>query len=201
MGFLSKHYAALVAAPSIDEAFSDASNNSSFGGGMHANMVLAFGLLAIVGCAREQADSLSPQQKEQMKLEVQAATDSIISRWAALDVAGGLTYYSDSPDWVWFGPGGTRYDFKAFKKLWTEVNQSTASLKVTTVHEEFKVIARTVVICVWEGKDENIMKSGDTLIYDPHAITFVFTKIADQWKVTYTHESGIPVKHNASGQR
>jgi ketosteroid isomerase-like protein len=164
---------------------------------MSNRLLFVFCLFIVVGCARQQGDELSPQQKEQSQKEVMAVTDSIISKWAALDAEGALQYYSDSPDWVWFGPGGTGYDFQAFKKLWREVNQSTAMTKVTTVREQFTVISRDVVICAWEGKDENTLKTGDRLTYDPHAITFLFKRMGGQWKVTYTHESGIPVVQKA----
>ena len=150
-------------------------------------------LLLVVGCGQKQPDDLSAAQMVSIKTGVKAVTDSIISRWAALDADGALQYFTDSPHWAWFGPSGARIDYQAFGKLWKQIDDSSASLRLITTREQFTVLARDVVICAWEGKDETTMKSGDKLIYDPHAITFVFRKIDDHWRVTYTHESGIPV--------
>ncbi len=167
---------------------------------MKQNLLFACCLLLGAGCAHERGDELSPHEKEQITNEVKATTDSIIARWTALDAEGALQYYSDSPDWAWFGPGGGGYDFESFRKLWREVNQSTDSIAVTTTREQFTVVARDAVLCAWEGKDTSTMKSGDKLIYDPHAITFLFKRIGHQWKVIYTHESGIPVVQKAGRQ-
>jgi ketosteroid isomerase-like protein len=48
-----------------------------------------------------------------------------------------------------------------------------------------------------DGKDEVIMKSGDRQTCDRHAYTMVFKKIAGQWKVVYSHDSGIVVTQKA----
>jgi ketosteroid isomerase-like protein len=41
------------------------------------------------------------------------------------------------------------------------------------------------------------MKSGDIVVYAPHVYTMVFKRIAGQWKVVWSHDSGIPVTHKA----
>jgi hypothetical protein len=38
-----------------------------------------------------------------------------------------------------------------------------------------------------------ILKSGDKIIINPHAYTMIFRQIKGQWKVIYSHDSGIPV--------
>jgi hypothetical protein len=114
-----------------------------------------------------------------------------------LDADGGLQYYADSPDWAWIGPSGARIDYQAFRNLWKQINQSAVSIKLSTASEQVTVLGRDMAICAWEGNDETIMTSSDKIIFDPHAITFVLRKIEGQWKVTYTHESGIPVRAKA----
>ena len=46
-------------------------------------------------------------------------------------------------------------------------------------------------------KDEAVLKSGDKITYDPHAYTMVFKKIARQWRIIHSHNSGIPVTQKA----
>ena len=72
------------------------------------------------------------------------------------------------------------------------LNMATA-WKWTTTRQDFIFVTKDIVICAWDGKDETVTKSGDKITYDPHAYTMVFKKIAGQWKVIYSHDSGIAV--------
>jgi ABC-type dipeptide/oligopeptide/nickel transport system ATPase component len=71
------------------------------------------------------------------------------------------------------------------------------SWKWTTSAEDFIFITKDVVIVAWIGKDVTIMKSGDMITYDPHAYTLVFKKMAGEWKIVYSHDSGTPVMQKA----
>jgi hypothetical protein len=62
----------------------------------------------------------------------------------------------------------------------------------TTIRQDFLILAEDTVICSWISRDELTLKSGDTIIYDRHAQTFIFKKIAGKWKIIYQHDSGIP---------
>lgn len=70
--------------------------------------------------------------------------------------------------------------------------------KYTTLREDLMVVNRDMVVCAWVIKDEAIMKSGDTLVYDPHPYTVIFRRIAGQWKVVWSQDSGTPVIHKAA---
>jgi hypothetical protein len=164
---------------------------------MKKTIQVGFLILLVLGCAQKQVEELTPREKEQFKREVKLVLDSVISKWRELDADGGLAYYADSPDWAWIGPSGARVDFQAFRNLWKQVNQSVASIRLSTSSELVTVLGKDAAICAWEGNDETILKSGDKILYDPHAITFVLKRIEGQWKVTYTHESGIPVRGKA----
>jgi hypothetical protein len=164
---------------------------------MKANFFVAAFLLFVIGCTQQQSDQLTQQQKDQIKTEVKAVGDSAIAKWERLDGEGAAKYYLDSPDWVMFGADGARWDYKTFIKAQPEFDSTVTSWRWTTTAEDFIFITKDVVITAWIGKDETIMKSGDKITYDPHAYTLVFKKIDGQWKVIYSHDSGIAVTQKA----
>ena len=151
-------------------------------------------LFILVGCTSQQSDQLTQQQKEQIKSEVKAVSDSITARWVGLDAEGALQYYS--PDLVHVYDS-LRLDFQAYKKGWIDLNNSITTIKVTPIREDYIVLTKDLVISTWVGKDEYNMKSGDKIIGDPLTYTLVFKNIAGQWKVLYSHASVIPVTQKA----
>jgi hypothetical protein len=164
---------------------------------MKANVFFAALLLSILGCASPPSDQLTQQQKDQIKSEIKVVCDSITATFERLDGEGAMQYYSDSPDWLCCFADGSRLDFQAFKKGESDLKNSITSWKWTTTRQDFIFLAKDIVICAWDGKDETILKSGDTTAYDPHAYTMVFKKISGQWKVVYFHDSGISVTQKA----
>lgn len=176
-------------------------------------------LFILVGCASKQNDQLTQQQKDQIKKEIKAVGDSIMSKIERLD-ARWVDYYLDSPDWGMVNADGSRWDFQTFKNVQPDFFNSIISWKWTTTHQDFIFITKDIVICAWDGKDETILKSGDKITadsvlnrlyvkdetilksgdkitYDPHAYTIVFKKVKGQWKVIYQHDSGIPITQKA----
>ena len=164
---------------------------------MKANIFVAVLLLFCVGCTSQQSDQLTQEQKDQITKEVNAVGDSIMAKIERLDGEGGLQYYSDSPDWGMVNADGTRWDFQVTKNFFIEFPRSFIAYKWTATHQDFIFLTKDVVICAWDGKDEMVLKSGDKITYDPHAVSLVFKKIAGQWKVIYSHDSGIPVAQKA----
>lgn len=161
-------------------------------------IILVAGLLLIcAGCPSQQSNQLTQQQKDQIKNEIMVVCDSIIAKFQRLDGEGAVQYYSDSPDWVMFYADGSRVDFQAFTKGETGLNNTITTWKWTTTRQDFVFLTRDIVICAWDGKDDTILMSGDKITYDPHVFTMVFRKIADQWKVIYSHNSGIAVTQKA----
>ncbi len=160
---------------------------------MKRNIFVAALLLFIIGCTPQQSDQLTQQQKDQIKSEIKAVGDSIIARFERLDAVGGFEFYSDSPDWGMVNADGSRWDFQTAKKAQPDWANSVTAWKSTTTRQDFIFLTKDIVICAWDAKDETFMKSGDKITYDPHAYTLVFKKIAGQWKVIYSHDSGIPV--------
>jgi hypothetical protein len=189
---------------------------------MKENIFIAVLLLSILGCTQKQSDQLTEQQKDQIRKEIKAVGDSIMSRIERLD-ARWIDYYLDSPDWGMVNADGSRWDYQTFKNVQPDFFNSIISWKWTTTRQDFIFITKDIVICAWDGKDETIMKSGDKIAadsvlnnlyatdetmlmlgdkitFDPHAYTMVFKKIEGQWKIIYQHDSGIPVMQAANNK-
>ena len=163
---------------------------------MKANIFVAVLFLFCLGCTPQESDQLSQQQKDQIKNEVKAVGASIIAEAERLD-ARWLDYYVDSPDWGMVNADGSRWDFQTTMKVVPDIFKTMTAWKWTTTRQDFIFVTKDIVICAWDGKDETLLKSGDKITYDPHAYTMVFKKIAGQWKVIYSHDSGIPVTQRA----
>jgi len=186
---------------------------------MKTNIIFTTLLFCIFGCTSKQNDQLTQQQKDQISKEIKVVVDSIFARVEKLDVKW-LDYYADSPDWGMVNADGTRWDYQTTKKVQPDFFNSVISYKWTTTHETFLFLTKDIAIYSLDGKDETILKSndkliankplnslfgkddtslklGDIIIYDPHAYTLVFKKIKDQWKVIYSHDSGIQVTQAA----
>jgi hypothetical protein len=156
---------------------------------MKANIFVAALLLFIIGCTPQQSDQLTQQQKDQIKQEVKVVCDSLWAKWLRLEGESTIQYLWDSPEFVAFNPDGSRSDFQAFKKLLLDLSSSAAAFKLAPAREDFYVLAKDAVVYAWFGKSEIVMKSGDKATYDPDAETFVFSKVAGQWKIVYVQES------------
>lgn len=163
---------------------------------MKANIFVAALLLFGLGSAWPQSSQLTQQQKDQIKSEIKVVCDSITAKIERLD-AGWLDYYLDSPDWGMVNADGSRWDYQTTKKFQPDFFDSLTAWKWTTTRQDFIFLTKDIVICAWDGKDETFLKSGDKITIDPHAYTMVFKKIAGQWKVIYSHDSGIPVTQKA----
>jgi len=128
---------------------------------------------------------------DQIKSEVRVVVDSILVSFGRLDGTAALQYWWDSPEFIAYNIDGSRADFQANKKTTMDFVNSASTFKLATIREDFPVVTKDLVICAWVGKQEASLKSGDKLRWDPDATTFVFRKIAGQWKAIYTHESAM----------
>jgi hypothetical protein len=160
---------------------------------MKGNIFVA-ALLLLAGCTAPQSEQLTQQQKDQIKTELKPVCDSIIAYMEKLDPQGWLQYYADSPEWVMFGADGAQMDFQTFKKSSLEFPNAISSYKLlSTTRQDFIIITKDDAICAWLGKDQLTTKTGETITYDQHPYTLIFKRITGQWKVVYSHDSGVPV--------
>jgi hypothetical protein len=118
--------------------------------------------------------------------------EGVIAKIEKLDI-GWFDYYLDSPDWGMANADGSRWDYQTTLKAQPDFFNAALSWKWTSIHENFIVLTKDIVICGWDGKDETVLKSGEKITYDPHTYTLIFKKVAGRWRVIYSHDSGVPV--------
>ena len=166
-------------------------------GVMKAHIFVAVLLLFSLGCTSQPAQpspQLTQQQQDQIKSEVKAVLDSLIAKWAALDAEGFLQSYST--DMVAVG-GGVPHDFQAYRRGSIDYLTSTATIAVTTVREDYRVLTTDLVISTWVGKVVRSMKSGDKRTTDQMLYADVWKKIGGTWKVIDESPSGTAVIQKA----
>ena len=162
---------------------------------MRANLVAATLLLLSVGCTAKKSEELTQQQKDQVKNEVKASLDSLVARWAGINAEGAMQYFA--PD-VAIEGDSSRGSYEGYRQSWIDFNKTAATIRVTRFREDYLVLAKDLAISTWVGKNENILKSGDTLTFGLLSYTDVWKKVAAQWKVVYQTQSGTPVIHKAT---
>lgn len=155
--------------------------------------VFFLSLLLLSGCSSKEKGKAALSQNDRIKNEVKTEVDSFMTRIAKLDPDGVFKYCADTPDWVTINTDGTSYNLQTYRKAYTDFANSTASYKWALLNQDFYLISDDVVLCARYEKDETIMKTGERLIIDPHAITLIFKKIEGHWKLIYSHDSGIPI--------
>ena len=158
---------------------------------MKANIFVAALLLLIVGCKQQQSDQLTHQQKDQIKSELKVVLDSIIVSSQRLDYNVAFSYMWNSADFVMYNQDGSHTDFQTAKKSALDEVASLADLKTSWEPGMFRVLNKDLVICSLVGKADITFKSGDKMKEDPDVYSWIFRKIDGQWKVIYSHESGI----------
>jgi ketosteroid isomerase-like protein len=161
---------------------------------MKRNIFVAALLIFFVGCSPQQSDQLNQQQKDQITNEVKAVVDSALARMQRLDGDGALQYYS--PEMVAVGDSSI-IDFQAYKKGWTDLPKSVATMKWTTTQCQCMVLTKDLAYSSLFGKAEMLMKSGDKITVDPQIYTSIFKRVGNQWKIIYEHGSGVPVIQKA----
>lgn len=147
-------------------------------------------LLFILGCTQKQSDQLTQQEKDQIKKEVKEASEPLLSGWAALDADKALQVYS--PEMV-ACMDSLLIDYQTYAKGWKGFTESTASIKITTIKEDYIILTKDFAISTGVYKVEMLLKSGNKITYNPIRYTDVMKKVDGQWKAIFEQSSGIPV--------
>ena len=165
---------------------------------MKSTILFSAMLLLTLSCTSQKDKPLTQQEKDQIRNEVMTVTDSFMMTVVRKDIDRLMKFSQESPEWITLNADGTSWDYNTARQSFKTILDSTASFKWTRIRQEFNILSRDVVITALFSKEETIMKSGERITYDSHAYTIVFRKISDQWKMVYSHDSGIPVIEKAS---
>jgi ketosteroid isomerase-like protein len=122
----------------------------------------------------------------------------MIVSFQRLDFNVTFGYFWNSPDFVMYNPDGSKSDYETAKKTALDVAGSVADFKTSWNTGTIRVLTKDLAICTIVGKADITFKSGDKMKEDPDVYTWIFKKIDGQWKVIYSHESGVPVMQKAT---
>jgi hypothetical protein len=138
---------------------------------------------------------LSPADKEQVKREIAGRIDEIIKGCKQLNADTALNAYWDSADFVIVNTDGSVINFQTMKNTTATFFKSAKYVTYTTVKEDFKFLSKSLVMCTWTGREEYELKTGEHMKADPYVGSMLFSKIGNEWKIVYAHESSTqPVK-------
>jgi hypothetical protein len=148
--------------------------------------------LVLIGC-RPQTHEMTPQEKETAKREIAGILDSIVRACNQLDCQKALMPYSDSPDFMGVNTDGSVCDFDALRDNNTALFNAVSSFTFTTTKVDFHFIGDKSVLCTWIGSSEIILKTGEHVRTPTLVSTLLFSRLSDEWKITYSHQSASPL--------
>jgi ketosteroid isomerase-like protein len=146
--------------------------------------VLALIFVLFVGCAKSNQAVMTPQEQDAAKKELTEAINTIIEGLEKMDAEALFQSYWNAHDFVLFTTDGLMIDYQAAKEHHVGWFTSLSSLKVTTVAEEFRFLPGNATVCAWRATFDLKPKAGGEQKMDL-AITLVFNKIDNHWKVVY----------------
>ena len=163
-------------------------------------MLLAFSLF--VGCTN--ADKLKPtteeepssvltqSEKQQIEKEISDVSKTFFQLAEKLNIDSCMTFFENTKDFLAANSDGTSGDYNSVKKanseLFSQIKSFTSNLK----KESIRILSKSQVLYTFFAYQTCTHKTGDTMTLDNVALTMLFTKINNSWKVTYIHESSLP---------
>lgn len=129
---------------------------------------------------------------EQIMNDVKKTFDSLLhySEEAQLELF--LSGYDNSSAFMHFSSDGRMRNYGEFKTICGEYYDALSSQKILTIHERIHVIDTNLAVLGWTGNIVAQFKNGDVMKMENYAITSVFKKINDDWKIIHAHESAVP---------
>jgi hypothetical protein len=158
---------------------------------MKTNLIVTLFLFILFGCAQPQPALMTPQEQEIAKKEITEAVNAIIQGLEKMDAEVLFQSYSNSLEFILFTTDGSIADYQLAKSHNAGWFKSLSSLKVVTVKQEFRFLPGNAVICAWRAMfDMTLMTGGESKM--DFAITFIFNKSENRWKVVYQQTSALP---------
>ena len=135
---------------------------------------------------------MTPQEQDVAKKEINEVLNQQLESASKLDAEALMQSYSNSPDFILLTTTGSMADYQGTKIGTAEIYKSLTALKFTTIKNEFRFLPGNIVICAWLGTCDITFKTTERATIDSYAITFVFKKLDNHWKIIYSHESASP---------
>ena len=135
---------------------------------------------------------ITEKEQEKAKKEISEVAQFVIDNAAKMDVETAMKPYLNSPDFLVINPDGTSATYEEMRAKNIAVFKQLASFKQTNSKEAFRFLSEDEVLYTWFGKNEVVLKNGDTLKNDSYIGTMLMKKIDGEWKITFAQETASP---------
>jgi hypothetical protein len=146
------------------------------------------------------ADSLASAERERIKEELRGAINTLIEGCETLDMKLAFSVFSDSPDFLMMGTDGSLCDYETYVNNNVDYLKACSSFELTTFGEEIRILDRDTAIFSWAYGAKATLRTGEQDLVEKAGATFVFSKVENEWKVVYYHESSLPATRLPKGQ-
>ena len=137
-------------------------------------------------------DALSSAEMEQIEQELRAVINTLITGCEALDMEMAFGMFANAPDFLMMGTDGSLCDYQTYLNNNVDYLMACSAFKLTTFKAEIRPLSRDTAIFAWAYRAEATLKTGEKDIVEHAGASFVFRKVAGEWKVVYYHESSLP---------
>ena len=103
-----------------------------------------------------------------------------------------LNCYDNSRGFLHISSDGKMRNYEELKKICSEYYNALKEQKIITLREKIHIMDTNLVILGWTGNIIAQFKNGDIMKMNNYAITNIFKKIDNKWKIIHTHESSLP---------
>lgn len=152
--------------------------------------LFVLGLFCVSGCDQKHDAPLTPEESENIRNEVTAAAEPLMTGWAGLDGPTAMKSFSRDMAACY---DTLLMDYNMYAESWTIYTNARDSIKIIPVKKDFIILSRELVIYTWAGNVNEWMKTGEKISYRPIRYTNLFKKAGGKWKIIFHQSSGIPV--------
>ena len=136
--------------------------------------------------------SLTRSEIERIHKEIKGVLDTLIFGCENLDMDLAFGMFHESPDFLMMGTGGSLSNYQEYLVNNLDYLKTCSGFKLTTNKKEIRALNCETAICAWAYRVEATLKTGEQDIIENAGASFVFSKINEEWKVVYYHESSSP---------
>lgn len=149
-------------------------------------------VILLTGCSNQPSKPMTDNQKETIKSEVKKEFYAMVDACNKADLNTALNLYWNSPDFMGISSDGSIVDYPLFKKANEDYFGAIRSQKFVTIKEDIKLLNDSLILYVWQGSNEAILKTGEKMSFSSFGVTSLFKRIDGFWKIFYFQESGMP---------
>ncbi|MDX9930808.1 MAG: nuclear transport factor 2 family protein [Bacteroidales bacterium] len=159
-------------------------------------IILPLILLAVTlcGCNNTDPGLLTEEQKQAIISETEVIDAAIADRLINKDAAGAFSYFSEDNFLGFIDNGHLMTDLNSTVSAFTESFARLETVKLEFPERQYSVLSPTLVLSTSSFTEEAVTVNGDTLNLKG-AMTGLFQKDADTWKIIHVHQSYFPVNN------